>query len=296
MKKFFFSIILLAAWYCSGYAQLPEFSLHVKLFVNDDSARTVIFGYDPSASDSMLYGKETWFSAEFPPSGEQPEPPAFGDDFDFRMSGFYVNRPELGVDGSDGGPIDIRKKPSDNSFTLDYGIRCHVLAGTTNARMEWSPQSIPAIIKHITLSSSYFPHTIRLDMKSVASFVIPLKDSGEDIYSNIILRIYYNKEIDQTGVPSDPSLLSENLVCYPNPFDSRSTLQFFVKEECDLTLSGYDITGSKAFERSIHAFAGENNVDIGKDDLSMHTGMYFLRLTGNQAGKPFAKYSSILVH
>src|SRR2546430_417678 len=192
MKTLFvLSLSLVLCSICN--AQLPEFSLHVKLFINNDSARTVIFGYDPAASDSMVYRRETWFSDEFY-GGEQLYPPSQTGDLDFRMSGYYVDRPELGIAGSDGGPIDIRKKPALDSFTLKYGIEFHPIHGTTNARIQWDPQAIPAIIKHITVASNFFPHTIRFDMKTISSFVFPLKDSGEDLYANMIVTLYYNKE------------------------------------------------------------------------------------------------------
>ena len=288
MKKLFVFIVLITG-ISVAQAQLPEFSLHVKLFVNNDSARTIIFGYDPAASDSMVYKRESWFSDEFT-GGEQLYPFGQSGDLDFRMSGFYVNRPELGIDGSNGGPIDIRMKPNLDSFNLKYGLECVVVHGTKNARIEWNPQLIPPIIKHVTLASYHFPSKIRLDMKTASNFVIPLIDSGEDLYSNMILTIYYNEEI-QSGVNAVASTPIEDLLFYPNPLDSRSKLHFTMIEDKKLTLSAYDITGKKIFQRNIIATTGTNDVDLNKNDFASHSGVYLIRLSGDG----FEKSATIIV-
>ena len=293
MKKYIALFVLLTA-FSAAKSQTPEFSLHVKLFVNNDSARTVVFGYDPAASDTMIYRRESWFSEEFP-GGEQPYPPAYPGDLDFRMSGFYVNRPELGVDNSDGGPIDIRKRPTLDSFILKYGIECHVVHGTRNARMEWNPQLIPVKINRITLASYVFPHVIRLDMKTVSSFVFPLKDSGEDLYSNMILTLYYNTvELEKASVKSAGASPDE-LTLYPNPMDSRSKLHFVMNEDSRVTLSIYDITGKKILDREVDAFSGDNSLDLWRNDLSSHAGVYLLRLRGTDKGKSFERSKTIIV-
>ena len=293
MKKLFVLLVLLAATTTSN-ATVPEFSLHVKLFINSDSARTVIFGYDPSASDSMIYGKEIWFSNEFP-GGEQLYPPAQAGDLDFRMSGFYIDRPELGIEGSDGGPIDIRKKPTLDSFTLAYGIEFHPVPGTTNARMDWNPQDIPAIIKHITLASYHFPHSIRLDMVNTSSFVFPLADSGEDLYSNMILTLYYNQVDLEVAAVHQTNISSEDVVVYPNPMDTRLNLRFMLMENSRVTLSVYDVTGKKVLERTINGFAGENDVDLLRNDLSSHAGVYLIRLSGVEGSNSFERSATIVV-
>jgi len=296
MKKYVTLLVFLAA-FGVGKAQVPEFSLHVELFINNDSARTVIFGYDPTASDSMVYLKETWFSAEFPPAGEQLLPPPFStDDLDFRMTGNYINRPELEIDGSDGGPIDIRKKPALDSFTLKYEIDLQIVPGTTNAKLEWNAQAIPAIINRITLASYHFPDSLRLDMKNTSSFILPLIDSG-GLYSSMILTLYYNTvEIVKAGVNPAATSSPDELTLYPNPLDSRSKLHFIMNEDSRVTLSAYDITGKKVFERMIGAVSGENTIDLGRNDLSSHPGVYLFRLTGIENGKPFEKSSTIIVH
>ncbi|MDP4220673.1 MAG: T9SS type A sorting domain-containing protein [Bacteroidota bacterium] len=294
MKKLVTLFVLLMGWNTSN-AQLPEFSLHVRLFINNDSARTVIFGYDPKASDSMLYHKETWFSDEFA-GGEQAYPPAQLGDLDFRMSGFYVNRPELGIDGSDGGPIDIRKKPALDSFVLKYGLECNLVPGTTSARIEWNPQLIPGIINHITLASYHFPHTIRLDMKSTSSFVFPLTDSGTDLYSNMILTLYYNTtELEKAAVGSSGSNMDQSLSFFPNPMDNRSKLHYFASEPGRFTVSAYDITGKKVFERITNAAGGENIIELQRNDFSAHSGLYLIRVTGMEAGRSFTRSNTIIV-
>ena len=284
MKKLFTLAIVFAA-VSVGHAQLPEFSLHVKLFINNNFAKTVIFGYDTAASDAMVYKKESWFSDEFT-GGEQVYPPAQTGDLDFRMFGAYIERPEL----QDGGPIDIRKKPALDSFILKYGIKLIVVHGTTNAKIVWNPDLIPPIIKHITLASYKFPSKIRLDMKNVSEFVIPLKDSGEELYSNMILTLYYNKEIDPPlNVVSGVAI--NDFFLYPNPMDSRSKLHFTINEDSRLSLSVYDITGKKIYERFMNAHEGDNAVDLSKNDFSFHSGVYLIRLNGER----FEKSSTLIV-
>lgn len=288
MKKFIVFFVLLAA-FSTSKSQTPEFSLHAKLYVNNVLVKTVIFGYDPSASDSMLYRKEPWFSDEFT-GGEQLYPPGQSGDLDFRMSGFYVGRPELGLDGSDGGPIDIRNKPARDTFSLKYGIECNLVHGTTNAKIVWNPDFIPPIVKHITLASYKFPSKIRLDMKNVSEFVIPLIDSGDELYSNMILTLYYNKEIDPP-LNAVSSVTLNDFFLYPNPMDSRSKLHFMMSEDCRLTLAIYDITGKKVYDRFFNALEGENIVDLSKNDFSAHPGVYLIRLNGDG----FEKSSTVIV-
>jgi hypothetical protein len=276
-------------------AQLPEFSLHTKLFVNNDSVRTIVFGYDPAASDSMVYGKETWFSDEFP-GGEQKYPGAQIGDLDFRLTGNYINRPELEDIVGNGGPIDIRKKPALDSFIVKYEIDLQVVHGTTNARMEWNPQLIPAKINRITLASYHFQHTFRLDMKSVSSFVFPLKDSGEDLYSSMILTLYYNTtEIEKAAVKPIAGSSPDEITFYPNPMDSRSKLHFMASEDSRLTLFAYDVTGRKVLERMVNATEGENTVELSRNDLSSHPGVYLIRLSGIEGGHSFEKSNTIIV-
>lgn len=294
MKKYITLLIILTVS-VTAKAQLPEFGLHAKLFVNNDSARTVVFGYDPAASDSMVYGKETWFSNEFP-GGEQKYPGAQIGDLDFRMTGNYINRPELEDIVGNGGPIDIRKKPALDSFILKYEIDLQVVHGTTNARMEWNPQLIPAKINRITLASYHFPHKFRLDMKSVSSFVFPLKDSGEDLYSSMILTLYYNTtEIEKAAVKSVPGGSPQELTCFPNPMDSRSKLHFMTSADNRIMLSAYDVTGKKVLERLVNAVAGENTVELGTNAFSLHPGVYWVRLSGIQGGQIFEKSGTIIV-
>lgn len=289
MKKYITLIVLLAA-FGAAKAQLPEFNLHVKLFINNDSARTVVFGYDPAASDSMKYNKETWFSDEFP-GGEQEYPPGQPGDLDFRMTGYYISRPEL----QGGGPIDIRKKPALDSFILKYEIDIQFVPGTTNAKIQWNPQEIPAKINYLTLASYHFPHTIRLDMKKQSSFILPLKDSGESLYSSMILTLYYNTtELEKLGVNSE-SASNEELSLYPNPMNSHSKLHFMLNEDSRVTLSAYDVTGKKVYAQIIDGIKGENIINLTKNDLSSHPGVYLIRLSGSQGSHSFERSNTIIV-
>ena len=288
MKKYISLFVLLAA-FSIAKAQQPEFSLPVKLVVNNDSVRSIVFGYDPTASDATNEGPK-WLGDIYP-GGEQEYPSGQQGDLDFRMAGYYISRPEL----LGGGPIDVRKKPSLDSFTLKYEMDLQVVPGTTNAKIEWNPQSIPAKINRITLASYHFPHTIRLDMKTQSSFVFPLKDSGESLYSSMILTLYYNTvEIEKLAVRSTGNI-SDELILYPNPMDSRSQLHFLLNEDSRITLSIYDITGKKVLNRIIDGTSGENTLDLWKNDLSSHAGVYLLKLSGIQKGKSLERSKTIIV-
>jgi hypothetical protein len=207
------------------------------------------------------------------------------------MTGYYINRPEL----LGGGPIDIRKKSSLDSFLLKYEMDLQVVPGTTNARIQWDPQTIPAKINRITLASYHFPHTIRLDMKSQSSFVFPLKDSGADLYSAMILTLYYNKvELEKAAVNSSAGIPDE-MTLYPNPMDSRSNLHFMLNEDSRITLSVYDITGRKVYAEIINGVHGENTIPFTKADFSSHSGVYLIRLSGNQGSHSFESSNTIIV-
>jgi hypothetical protein len=133
-------------------------------------------------------------------------------------------------------------------------------------------------------------------MKSASSFVFPLTDSGADLYSNMILTLYYNTtELEKAAVGSAGSNVDQSLSFIPNPLDNRSKLHFFVSESGRYTLSAYDITGKKVFERVANAIGGENIIELQRNDFSAHSGLYLIHLTGTEAGRSFTRSNTIIV-
>jgi hypothetical protein len=285
MKKLFLSFFLMVPAFASGNAQVPEFALKVKFFrdVATTSNKTIAFGFDANASDT-LEGPQKWLPDL---GGEQLAPPA-GFDWDFRLTGNFIGRIS---DLQGGSYVDIRKKPNDMGFILLFEMDM-IENDFTKARIEWDNSSIPAKIKHIMIASNQDPFHPRLDMKNTSSFDFPSRDSIQ-YYGSMVVKLYYNQE--PADVRSQVNISSDEFTLYPNPMDSRSKLHFFAKDDSRMTLSAYDVTGRKVFERMISAHAGENTIDLGRDDISAHSGVYLIRLSGIEGGKSFEKSTTIIV-
>ncbi|MFI5263632.1 MAG: T9SS type A sorting domain-containing protein [Candidatus Kapaibacterium sp.] len=291
MKKLLLIFALIAFVFSNANAQIPEFGLRVKFFRDTATSpnKTIAFGYDPTAADTLEdNGKKPPNYKWYPDLGGEQDAPPGGLDWDFRLSGAFIGRYS---DLPSGSLVDIRKKPTGPSFRLQFEIDM-IENDLTNVHLEWDNTSIPAIVKHILLASNQDTLHPRLDMKTTSSFSFSRRDSIEH-YGSMILTLYYNS--DPADVAVSALLTSEQLSIYPNPMDSRSKLHFFATADSRLTLSAYDITGKKVFERRIDALAGDNDVAIGTEDLSSRTGVYLFRLTGNMSGKPFTRSANGIV-
>jgi hypothetical protein len=284
MKKLIIASLYLSLW-IAGNLFAQEFSLPVSIYVDSNAVipnRTVVFGYDPTALDALEGQK--WFP-EY--GGEQGLAPASGD-FDFRLSGEFINRSS---DLPDGSYVDIRKKPDTISFTLQYEIDM-LVSLATNAKIKWNSASIPSIIQHITLSSALTPNKIRLDMKTTDSLVFPIRDSIS-YYRSMILTLYYNRDL-QNAV-SESSSHRSGFSVYPNPIDSYSKLHFYLNEGSHIELSIFDVIGKKVFDKTVDALAGENTIELSKNEFSSHPGIYLLRFSGLEKGSSFVKTQTLIV-
>jgi hypothetical protein len=264
-----------------GGLKAQEFKLTV-VFSGMNITRPVTFGYDLNASDSMT---DSQWGELYTPPFIQPG------DLGVRMRNLTLGRTYLSADGNDGGPVDIRRKPPQNSFELQYEI--YETKWDNNypnpVSMAWDNTSIPTSVKHIYLSSEdNGNHAIRLDMKTVTRFDIP--DSQYN-YSNILITLLYDN--GNSSVHSNDG--TDAITVFPNPIDSRSKLHFMMSADNQVMLSVYDITGRKMFNRTIYAAAGENTVELSKNDFSAHSGIYLIRLTGLQIDNTFQKTATIIV-
>ena len=282
MKKVvLFSAVLMIFAINSAIAQ--EFKLKVLVQANGLS-RNLAFGYDPNASDSMT---DVQWNEMMLPSGGAPG------DFDARMTSSVTKRTYLTSEGNDGGYTDIRHKPARDSFQLQFELNNNGYNLGVPTTLYWDNTVIPAIIKHIYLSPETDPdEKIRLDMKQENQFTIPSRFDSASKYTPMLITILYNQEI--MGVRSQ-NTASNDLTIFPNPMDSRSSLHFIISDEARLTLSAYDITGKKVFERKVNAIMGENTIELGKNDFAAHSGIYLLRLTGMENADPFGKTATIIV-
>jgi hypothetical protein len=247
MKKVIVLLLL-----CIGLqVRAQEFSLHLQYFVNGSATpnRTVVFGFDPTASDSLTDGVK-WLSEEFA-GGEQEYPSDPFGDIDCRWGGQVINRPYLGS----GGPIDIRRKPTGDHFQLPYELDLRAI-GASSVRIAWNKSLIPASINHIFMSSGVFPTRIRLDLKEQSEFILPVKDSS-GLYDRMIFTILYNQ--DNLGVPAINSENSE-IVISPSIIASTTPMTLWLNEDKTVAIKIMDVMGRKISETIMDVHSGSNTI------------------------------------
>lgn len=280
MKKYFCTLsFLLMTGSLLAQVHHPEFWLGVKWYVNDQPGmnKTIAFGYDPIASDSLAQkGKDkrdsAWLDDIFI-GGEQLAPPPSFDD-DVRFTGQTINRGYL----ESGAYIDIRRKPNNSSFTLQFEIFITVQSSTNSLSLIWDKSKIPAIINHIILEPATIspgPARKKTDMKEVSQLDLPNRDSiGK--YRFILVTLYYNQEM---GV-NDASNLTEglSLTVYPNPMQERSTVAIQTSRSANLQMEVYDPLGRKIMGRSVKGIAGENLLELNRSEFPA-AGTYYVRIT-----------------
>jgi hypothetical protein len=282
MKKLLL-IVALSAGLGIGELKAQEFKLTV-VFMGTKVTMPVTFGYDLAASDSMT---DTQWGETQPPPFIQPG------DLAARMRNFTLGRTYLSADGNDGGPVDIRRKPTQDNFVLQYEMYDTKWDNgyPDPVSLLWDNANIPAIIKHIYLSSEdNGNHKIRLDMRTVSRFDMP---DSNPAYSNILITLLYNRET--MAVHSNDNNVGDRMTIFPNPMDSRSKLHFILPGESRVMLAAYDITGRKVFEKPINAIAGENTIELTKNDFFAQLGIYLLRLTGSESSNALEKTTTIVV-
>jgi hypothetical protein len=264
-------------------AKAQEFSLHIGYFVNGANSpnRTVIFGFDQSASDSLTDGAK-WFDTEFA-GGEQEYPSDPFGDIDCRWGGQVINRPYLGS----GGPIDIRRRPAGESFQLPFELDIKYF-GATSVKISWNKALIPPIIKHIFLSSGVFPNRARLDLTTQSEFILPIKDSS-GLYDRMIFTILYNQ--DKLAVGSANTIGNEVLL-YPSVLSASSTLSACLPVERDITIAVSNLLGQSVFTNSISAHSGANIIHQGS--LNLSNGVYIAEVTDSHTGEILSRQKLIV--
>lgn len=259
----------------SAFAQRPEFWLGVKFFVNDDPSqfRTIYFGYDATASDSLEGSK--WFG-DIVVGGEQMYPPPFEND-DARFTGYTIDR---GGELGDGSPIDVRKKTDSSGFILNYEISLTTRNETQSATLSWDRTLIPETISHIFLEPATIspgPGRKRTDMKVENSLNLPNRDSISK-YSKTLISLYYNKEpVD--GVRSE-SMLERSVAIYPNPISESSIVSIFLEKSTDVTISIVDAAGRKIKDISSGSLSGLSAIPL-PSSLFPVSGAYFVTIKAN---------------
>lgn len=270
MKRYIF-VALVVALGSVTHAQTPQFSMWVKMFINDNPGdnKQAYFGYDANASDS-LEGPNAY--TELMAGGEQMYPPPFQYN-DVRFTGYTINRGYLG----DGSPIDIRKKPDSASFVLNFELSITTTTEATSASLIWDKNLIPPIINHIYLEPATIgpgPARKRTDMKTESRFDMPNRDSiGK--YSKTLVTIYYNREpINSVG---EDDALNRSITISSNPIFETSTLSIFSERMKDVSITLFDMTGRQiqTIDQDLHV--GLNSIPLSKS-LFPASGAYLVRI------------------
>ncbi|HET9136667.1 MAG TPA: T9SS type A sorting domain-containing protein [Candidatus Kapabacteria bacterium] len=279
MKRLFIVCLIVLA----VQAKAQEFSLHMGYYVNGANLpnRTVIFGFDPSASDSLTDGAK-WFDTEFA-GGEQEYPSDPFGDIDCRWGGQVINRPYLGT----GGPIDIRRRPAGESFQLPFELDIKYF-GATSVKISWNKALIPPIIKHIFLSSGIFPNRPRLDLVSESEFNLPIKDSS-GLYDRMIFTILYNQDKLAVGAGNT---ISNEVQLYPTILSPSSTISAWLETNRDITVTVKNLFGQSVFTNSINAHSGANIIHQGS--LHLSNGVYIAEVIDSHTGEVLTRQKLIV--
>jgi hypothetical protein len=260
----FFSACLLSG---TALSQQQQPSVSIPLTLTDGvAAATLLFGFDPSASDSLdrLFGE-----SELPPF-----PPS--DVFDARFVGFDIGKP-LGL----GTQKDFRPGTPGTSFQQIHELYYQTTPGRT-ITIRWNlPSNVTGIMQDIYLAT-----IIVVAMKDSGSYTV----QNPSVYSRLKMTIYYASTSSvETGKP-DQFVLSQN---HPNPFNPSTTIRYRLQAIGNrwVRLAVYDMLG-----REVAVLTNERK-EPGEyvatfDGSRFGTGSYFYRL---ESGGAVANKSMLLL-
>ncbi len=231
-------------------ANAQEWSLNVRYIINNNPTpvRTVTFGYDAAASDSMVDNQ--WSESPLPSLG-------FPGDPDLRMISRVLGRNYLESEGNHGGLIDIRKKPSLDSFTLGFELSLALPDLANTAYLEWDKSSIPPIIKHIYMSSEAGSlEKYQKDMVVDSRLDIPTAGDSLHYFDNILIRVLYNTFVLDVFNRTEQGISS----IYPSAAMHDSKRYFNCDKEMTLRLTLTDMLGRKIAQAEAGVHKGINEV------------------------------------
>jgi hypothetical protein len=100
----------------------------------------------------------------------------------------------------------------------------------------------------------------------------PNVSGGSALTSPSTLSYYIIHIAPAAGIKEEVNAKTINLSNAPNPFNNKTQIRFFVKDESTAKLTVYNLLGSKVFEEKIRTVPGENNYELEAGDWS--GGMY----------------------
>ena len=241
--------------------------------------RTLPLGGGPSTSGNIIWS-DTSTSTDFTPTFAINQLPLFSSPVAETLA--YVNRgvyAELYFDGEMG--LDT------GSFIANYwesGINCPPLSGTggvesftlrehdlTDGRTYWQDPT-QSIIWGNPASTYYSNLNIYFDCNSNGSYD---KGTNEAYFvQNVAMGIYYTYGGDYMGVEkmnADVSNISQN---YPNPFSTTSTIEYTIKNETNVAVEVFDITG-KSVQYLNQGRKGPGTYKMSIDGSSLNNGIYY---------------------
>ncbi|MFO8054372.1 MAG: T9SS type A sorting domain-containing protein [Bacteroidales bacterium] len=93
---------------------------------------------------------------------------------------------------------------------------------------------------------------------------------------------YYDFEVlDSTHVGVNENNIEKPIAAYPNPFDSKLTIEFETPQRSLVSIELFNVAGNKLKGKTIHSTVGKNTIIFNTNSLPK--GMYFYRI--NTPGK-----------
>lgn len=105
-----------------------------------------------------------------------------------------------------------------------------------------------------------------------------IADSGVMETKELQLKQMRFAESSSLSVEESNQVFLNDAKATPNPMHSKTTVEFTVQNNQDISLMVYNPLGILVKQQNIKAVAGKNNITIGRDNLS--TGMYLCHLKG----------------
>jgi hypothetical protein len=248
-------VVFVSVCLVSGIAlsqqQQPSVSLPLTL-TDGVATATLLFGYDPTATDSLdrLLGE-----SELPPF-----PPS--DVFDARFVGFDIGKP-LGL----GTQKDFRPGTPGTAFQQIHELYYQTAPGRA-ITIRWNlPSNVTGIMQDLYLAT-----IIVVGMKDTGSYTV----QNPSVYSRLKMTIQYTSISSVETSKPDQFVLCQN---YPNPFNPTTKIRFGVSSAGSqwVKLAVYDMLG-----REVAVLANET-METGEysaffDGSCFGTGIYFYRL------------------
>jgi hypothetical protein len=232
--------------------QLPQISIPFLVYDNAGGNKTLYFGLDQTASDSL--------DPQLGESDLPPLPPVGAFDARFIL-------PINNFNGSLSSWYDYRNAPSfPYSGTKEHRLRYQSAAGATVFYFSWNfPPEVTGLLQDVINGTFVNAQLSGSGVYELTDFVAINQLKLIITYNNIVTSVVNNQELPEEFK------LEQN---YPNPFNPITSISFTLPESQDVKLNIYNSLGQKIIELlNSRLNAGHHIYEWNAEDFA--SGVYF---------------------